>query len=443
MLQNTSIFFLKAENLFGIHNSSSPLRNLMRKYSFFSLSYQFLFLFSDTFLMFYVLQYVKFSQFGILIAIMYLVQTLTDYPSGNLGDYIGQRWVIAIAFFLFCQAYTLLLFSSSFIQFVLIYVLLALAQSQYSGTLQSWFDNNYNSINNEKFYQNSIYKTFIGRITIWTRIIGSISILIGGLIAFLLFRQIVFSLQIIGYFLLTLLAIKLLKDLPSHVVSKASHKSIRLVFIEGIKFIFIKKEITIYVLGYIIFGTIWTIWSQLILIPLYYGYTGNDFLASLFRFAAWIVSLILANIGIRKASIVSEYSLIPRYRLVTTFLIFGGFAILFSFFSFETGVFNIIGISLTLLIFLIFPIWDLSSDLLEKELFLHVIPNELRTSIYSLLPSLVTIVGIPSIIISGIIIENYGFVCIMLILLISGLMSIIFQEMGLRLMNKLIKIKIS
>ena len=38
---------------------------------------------------------------GVLIVIQMVIQTLLDYPTGALGDYLGQRYIIASSFLSF------------------------------------------------------------------------------------------------------------------------------------------------------------------------------------------------------------------------------------------------------------------------------------------------------------------------------------------------------
>ena len=83
---------------------------------------------------------------GVLIIIQKVVQTLFDYPTGTLGDMIGQRWILASAYVTYSAAYyiiSLITSSSAFSLFLAVYILMGFAASQESGALDSWFDSNF------------------------------------------------------------------------------------------------------------------------------------------------------------------------------------------------------------------------------------------------------------------------------------------------------------
>ncbi|MHA1958488.1 MAG: hypothetical protein ACW968_16375, partial [Candidatus Thorarchaeota archaeon] len=83
---------------------------------------------------------------GILVSIQMVVQTLLDYPSGALGDWIGQRWVIGIGNMLYGVMFFMVSFVTSetpFLYLVALFAIQGIAQSQISGAWSAWFDNNY------------------------------------------------------------------------------------------------------------------------------------------------------------------------------------------------------------------------------------------------------------------------------------------------------------
>ncbi|MDF1537644.1 MAG: MFS transporter [Candidatus Thorarchaeota archaeon] len=83
---------------------------------------------------------------GILVSIEMVVQTLLDYPSGALGDWIGQRWVIGIGNALYGVVFLMVSFvtvSTPFWFLAALFAVQGIAQSQISGAWGAWFDNNY------------------------------------------------------------------------------------------------------------------------------------------------------------------------------------------------------------------------------------------------------------------------------------------------------------
>ena len=83
---------------------------------------------------------------GTLVVVQMLVQTLLDYPTGAIGDWIGQRWIVASAGLCYAASFYMVSFvttTTPFLYLIGIYVLTGLAQSQQSGAWAAWFDNNY------------------------------------------------------------------------------------------------------------------------------------------------------------------------------------------------------------------------------------------------------------------------------------------------------------
>ncbi len=86
---------------------------------------------------------------GFLVVVQLLIQVVLDYPSGAVGDWIGQRWIIASAMLCYGAAYWLTSLASPdspFVLFLAIYVLMGVGSAQESGAFPAWFDNNYAKI---------------------------------------------------------------------------------------------------------------------------------------------------------------------------------------------------------------------------------------------------------------------------------------------------------
>ncbi|MFX0174346.1 MAG: hypothetical protein ACFE9L_20910 [Candidatus Hodarchaeota archaeon] len=83
----------------GIRSKLPPnTQSLVQKFLFLSSLQSSFFFISGTFYVLFVIDKVGFIDLGILVGISFLVQALLDYPSGSLGDWIGQPWILAIAF---------------------------------------------------------------------------------------------------------------------------------------------------------------------------------------------------------------------------------------------------------------------------------------------------------------------------------------------------------
>ena len=69
-------------------NYPEKLRKLKYKFTYFNVIWLCTFALVETFLILYFLEYLFFIEIGVLLAIGMGVQTFTDYPTGDLGDYL-------------------------------------------------------------------------------------------------------------------------------------------------------------------------------------------------------------------------------------------------------------------------------------------------------------------------------------------------------------------
>ncbi|MFX0174494.1 MAG: hypothetical protein ACFE9L_21665 [Candidatus Hodarchaeota archaeon] len=180
---------------------------------------------STAFYVLFVIDTVGIEQLSILIAISFLLQAVLDYPSGVLGDWIGQRWILFIGYSLEALAFSIMIFTESFLSLLGVYIIRAVAFSQQSGEIETWLDNNYKLVANDVDPQRKIYKFFIGRrMTIGT-IIPGVSTVLGGIIATITFRRAVFFFQFIGLTFMAVLFFLIIKDFPGIERPKRSIRS--------------------------------------------------------------------------------------------------------------------------------------------------------------------------------------------------------------------------
>ncbi|MHA1449637.1 MAG: hypothetical protein ACTSP4_09485, partial [Candidatus Hodarchaeales archaeon] len=69
---------------------------------------QLFFALSNTFFVLFVLDNVGYDMLGILISISFIVQAVLDYPTGVIGDWIGQKWLLFSAYISFGLSYAVL-----------------------------------------------------------------------------------------------------------------------------------------------------------------------------------------------------------------------------------------------------------------------------------------------------------------------------------------------
>jgi MFS family permease len=423
---NSSKIFNK---LIGPNQLSHEQENLLWKFLIFSNSITFVTLFASTIVIIYVLEYVTYLEISFLIGITFVTQSLLDYPSGNIGDYIGQKWVLFFAMTMFCVSFYLLSISITMNNFIIIYILFGIAKSQESGAIQSWFEKNYSQFSKEADPENQIYKKFLGIHQLGIQIIGGVSIVLGGFLSLIASRTVVFQMQMFIYFLLAIASVLFLNDLQNKDFTPLRNNLI-VIFKMGLEFVFLNRQMLFYVLGSIIFNVSWIIWGELVLIPMYYGYTGSDFLAGLFRTLAYFLGLFLVRQGSKLSIRLKNKNFIFFFKLTHGLMVFSPYLIVFWIFPLKNE-FTLFPIITYLIIAFFFPLLDLPAELLEKVFYLETIPNSLRNSYYSLLSTLIAIMSFPGLLLGGFIIDTLGYVSVVMLIIFLLVISTLLILIGL------------
>ncbi|MFX1506892.1 MAG: MFS transporter [Promethearchaeota archaeon] len=388
---------------------------------------------STAFYVLFVIDLVGIKQLGILIAVGFLLQAVLDYPSGALGDWIGQRWILFFGFSLQALAFTALLFANSFSSLLVVYVLEAIAVSQQSGAIATWLDNNYKVVADDP--QRDKYKFFMGRWRVFMFIAPGVSIAFGGVLATVYERKLVFFIQVIGLATLAILFLMIVKDFPSVERPKRSLRNYFHLLGEGIQFVLLNKMMFLFVVGLCISETVSLVWIQMMLYPVYFGYTGSDSGVGFLRFIVLMLGTILAFYA---AKIATKLSIkwIPWLILSNTALFFWGMALLTAYFPVDKNAFTPLAILFLLTVYASSLLFHNLRMVLRQRLFLDLIPDRNRNSIYSLIPTLLLITGAPVMIIGGYLIENLGISLTAWILGTVGVFSFIFYYLSIRTIPK-------
>jgi MFS family permease len=381
-----------------------------------------LYLISRTFYVLVIIDYVGFQTLGLFLAVSALLQAILDYPSGVLGDWIGQRWVLTSAFLFYGLSYGLLFQADSLLEIFFVYVFSAIASSQESGALQSWFDNNYKITVDRADSNRDVYQEFQGKYRSIIGFIGAFTIVLGGFIATLLFRKIVFMVQAVGMFFTAALCLFFVTDFSENIRPKRSFSKYFHILKEGIYFGFFTKYMFFLTISICLWNIIWQIWVEMMLFPIYFGYSGSDAGAGIIRFIGWIGHSIFAGKAGMWSKKLNTRKWVPRLNFIILFSFFGYFALLLTIFPLENK-FNIIPVSLILCYFFVFLALNNIFLILRQRLIFDLVPNSIRNSIYSLFPTLTLLIGIPLFIASGSIIEYFGISFALTFLLIIGFLS--------------------
>ncbi|MHA2089340.1 MAG: MFS transporter [Candidatus Kariarchaeaceae archaeon] len=385
-------------------------------------SHLLLLMLTNTFIILFALETLSLSQLGIVLAIQYIVQALTDYPTGALGDWIGQRWVLFLSSLSFAIGFIFLSQSNTFVGIVLAFSILGFAQGQQSGAFQSWFDNNY------KYYviedaDRRVYGQVIGKYNMLTGLTTSFSFVVGGIFISLYSRSLVFFIQGLILAGFSFIFLKSMGDHPELIRNKSHNSEFTSFLFDGISVVRNNKTLRLLVLGMVISGSGFALWSGLILFPLYNEYAGSDRLTALLRSIVFISGALGAGI----AGVFSYRVRNLRKWLAVTFLTMEITFFLTMFFmtKFYHPSSHLIWLSfvvVTLSFFFAFTPGYLR-EVLVPRFFLDVIPDRNRNAINSLIPTLVILLSIPYLALGGIILVKVGRSVMILLLALNGIIG--------------------
>ncbi|MHA2295663.1 MAG: MFS transporter [Candidatus Hodarchaeales archaeon] len=416
---------LNYHNILGIADLNPEARNFISRAVSLIFVYVFVVMMTNTFLILHALYYLSIPQLGVVLAVQFAVQALSDYPTGAIGDWIGQRWILFVAALSYAAGFIFLSQVTDFAGILIAFILIALAQSQESGTFISWLDNNYKLIAVED-EDRRIYSHFFGKFTMVYEIITAVSFILGGIIITIGNRQLVFAIQ---GFLLVLISFVLLFFIRDHksvkrARDKPDFKSYFQYLGGGVETVIRNKTLRLMVLGLVISGMGFAIWSGLILFPMYAGYAQNsDALTALLRSMIFIFGAIAIGIaGTISKRIHGLQKWLSLAILSTDVLFFTGMFIMLAV-NPVPQTFSLVSIIVVILTFTVAFSPRFLADVLKPRFFLDVIPDHNRNAIYSLIPTLILLVSTVAVPLGGILLETIGRETVIIILAGNGLIG--------------------
>ena len=222
---------------------------------------------SHLFIILFILDSLTPLEIGFLFAVNFGISAIIDYPTGALGDLIGHKFVLILAYIFHSISIIILLVANSFLIFLIYISLSAFASSQESGALESWFDNQYRSQIEHRDPDRLIYKTFKARNLLLITIISGLSFIMGGLLA-AISRIFLFQVYLI-LTIINLLLIILLLNTPSRQETKINFVSYWNQLKDGVHFVTSKNSILFYYVGSaIIFSANNSLWATFFLFPI-------------------------------------------------------------------------------------------------------------------------------------------------------------------------------
>ncbi|UCE10926.1 MAG: MFS transporter [Candidatus Thorarchaeota archaeon] len=398
---------------------------------------------STTFFMIFVAEAVGHGSFieglgivGVLVVFQMLVQVILDYPTGAIGDWIGQRYIIAAAFGSFAVAFFMVSFVNSatpFAYLIVIYIFMGLGNSQMSGSFMAWFDNNYRIAmpGDENRKQ---YGVFMGRVGMLFQIVSTLSLIPGAILATVWGRPWVFQVQALLSVLIAITVLRFVKDFPEVEAAREKRPTMSEytnLLKSGVSFLVSDKFVFYVIIGGCVMFSSTMVWGNLILFPLYFSYLLTDIAVSSYRtilFIPGVFSQERSGIWSRRFE---PKKWIPRFR----FLQLGGslFYMLIAVIMWllppaaagsavaslilpftdivllEIPAANLLPVLLLTSAFIGTSFTGAMAEILTQRLLLDVIPNRIRNSMYSLTPTLMTIFAMPQIAFFGWLLSVIGF----------------------------------
>ncbi|MHA2495861.1 MAG: MFS transporter [Candidatus Hodarchaeales archaeon] len=385
----------------------------------------------STFLVLYLLDILTYAELGLLVAIQFAITALLDYPTGALGDAIGHKTVLALAYVTYAIAILFLLTADSFIGFLPWAVLSAVGASQESGALQSWFDNNYRVTIGELDSDRKIYGAFQGKMGANWRLLSGTLFIIGGLIAGTFSRKLLFTIQL-GLVLIALgFIIGLMSNEEGVEAPQRSFRAYRDRLVGGIQFAVSSRGTLFLFLGLTIFGTSSVVWGSLMLFPFYASYSGTDEYTGLLRAILFLTGIILLLYITKLTKKIEK----PHLGVFLSYFM-GGFVffcLMFAFYEIfpPPNAFVLTSYVAVIILFQWVGIWLPLRAILQGRLMLELVPDKYRNAVYSLLPSLILLLSVPLVTVGGFVINHHGFSAGILFIVTIQLVSAIFLGLGL------------
>ncbi len=402
---------------------------------------------------------------GLLVVVQMAIQTALDYPTAALGDWIGHRWIIASAMVCYGIAFwltSMVTHATPFTHFLLIYILFGLGASQESGAFQAWFDNNYR-VAMPQDEDRKQYGVFSGKLgMLWQ--IASVSVLIpGSFFALVYGREWVFWVQAILSFVLTIVVLTVVKDLPGVRKMSQERPSLRdygKILKDGVKFTFSSRFISFIIFGEVLIWATGALWWNIILFPLYFSYLLTDVMVSFFRTIIFIPEAVIQERSGVLSKRFDPIKWVPRFR----FLQFCGFTfyllLAFTTFFFPppdastpllfipipwialypiphfSAIFlifpitSIIPIVIIFVIFLISDVFAALAQILNQRVLIDVVPSHIRNSLYSFRPTLAMLVAMPLMIIFSLVLTIYRFPLTLALVSLVALLGAYLSKKG-------------
>ncbi|MFX1475170.1 MAG: hypothetical protein ACFFCO_06825 [Promethearchaeota archaeon] len=386
---------------------------------------------------------------GILVMVRLAIQTLLDFPTGGIGDWLGQRWIVASA--LVCYSLSFWLTSTvtpttPFPVFLLIYILMGLGASQESGAVEAWFDNNYR-VAMPHDQDRKQFGVFSARRGMLFQLVSTIILIPGSFIALLYSRALIFQVQAVLFIGLAIMSLLFIRDLPGARQEPKKRPSLREyggLLKDGLKFVGSSRFVTFTFIGQMFMWAVGITWWNILLFPFYFGYLLSDIAVATFRTTMFAPMVVAAERSGTWSKRFDPVKWIPRFNLIyfgslgfffglvlitlvfpsyiaaapfiTLYLPFTAFPIL------TLPLSSVVPIFLIYILFVLTDALGRITEILNQRVMIDVFPNRIRNCMYSLRPTVAMLFALPVIFTISQLIPVFGFP---LIFSICGFLALI------------------
>ncbi|MFQ5977590.1 MAG: MFS transporter [Candidatus Heimdallarchaeota archaeon] len=386
----------------------------------------------STFFILFLLDAITFRELGILLALQLMIIALLDYPTGALGDWIGHKWVLFLAYCCYALGTIILLLANSFEEFLLFGLFSGIGFSQESGALEAWFDNNYRASIGEFDPDRTIYGAYQGKVFAMIGLVSGVSFILGGLVAAAFSRKALFLIQLGLIAVVLVFIILLMNNVEGIEAPKGSLRTYGQQLAGGFRFTVSTRGVFFYMIGAsFTLGGIIAIWGSLLLFPYYESYSGSDDYTGLLRAIIFFTSIFWQVIA---AEFSKKVSRVRQGIFVTAFMA-GPVFFLFAFLYYElvppTYAFVLATYVGTIIVFQFIGIFESLGGILRNRLQLELVPDRYRNAVYSLFSTFIVSFGAPLVFLGGFVIDEYGFAAGILLNAILSAIGIFITGLGL------------
>ena len=318
----------RVTSYFGLKDAKPEVVRLASIYTSLSLFMNIAFAISTTFYLIFVAEALGNNDFlvgmtfvGILVIVQMVVQTVFDYPTGVIGDWLGQRFILVTAFMTYAIAFylvSLVTTTTPFLFLVLIYALMGFASSQQSGAMGSWFDNNWR-VSMPEDDERKEYGVFQGKVGMLFWFTNTLILIPGGIFATIFGRPWVFQLQAIMCVIISILCLKFVHNLPDTDELDQKRPTMDEYFSllrEGVQYLFSSSYVKYLLVGSMLVNSCITVWANLILFPMYYSYLVSDVAVASFRTIVMLPMVVYSERSGVWARKYNPKKWIPRFRFL-------------------------------------------------------------------------------------------------------------------------------